>query len=427
MEDLSQDATQCRRLAALGFPEAQYNLGWIALTGDLVKQDTTAALKWLHLAADADFAAAELVLGKELATGARLPRDQVGALGWLLVAEPRLTSGQLIDKYHQDAVNGITALQFQVTPSQAGQARAWAEAWNKEHPITPPDDPRDRVADGLDLEQSGDFAGAIAQFDAAIQLQPDRAETYRLRGEAWRRKNDLVAAVKDFDKAIAIALENAAALAAALNDRGFARSIMGNSEGALADLSMAIRVDPGASIAWVNRGMVLDGLGELDRAIADFDAAIKINPNDAGTAQLRASVYFRKGDFALAAKDFKRVVEIDHDAAGTYGMLVSYISEGRLGKDGSGELAANIDRLASRDWPFPVAEYFLGRRSKDTLLAAAASANERCEAQFYIGERQFIDGALEEAKASLSSAVATCPHNFEEYRYALAELNRWAR
>jgi lipoprotein NlpI len=58
------------------------------------------------------------------------------------------------------------------------------------------------------------------------------------------------------------------------------------------------------------------------------------------------------------------------------------------------------------------------------MAAAAAGAEERCEAQFYLGEWRLARGDRAKAKEALEAAKATCPASFYEYDGAVAELGR---
>jgi hypothetical protein len=63
-----------------------------------------------------------------------------------------------------------------------------------------------------------------------------------------------------------------------------------------------------------------------------------------------------------------------------------------------------------------VFELYLGRRDPAATLAAAQKPEERCEAQFYVGEWQLLQGDR--------AVVGTCPKSFIEYTGAQAELRR---
>ena len=51
-----------------------------------------------------------------------------------------------------------------------------------------------------------------------------------------------------------------------------------NLDGALADFTAAIRLDPDNSLAYNDRAILWRQKGDVDRAIADFSAAIRIDP-----------------------------------------------------------------------------------------------------------------------------------------------------
>ncbi len=82
-------------------------------------------------------------------------------------------------------------------------------------------------------------------------------------------------------------------------------------------------------------------------------------------------------------------------------------------------------RLANKEWPVPVVEFYLGQRSMDDMFkAAAGSRGNECEARFYAGEWHLLRGARAEAISALRSAVEECPKDFTESGAAAAELNR---
>ena len=57
---------------------------------------------------------------------------------------------------------------------------------------------------GIVKSKSGDYSGAIKDFDKAIELKPRSAEAYNNRGVAKKDLKDYLGAIKDYDKAIEI-------------------------------------------------------------------------------------------------------------------------------------------------------------------------------------------------------------------------------
>jgi len=51
-------------------------------------------------------------------------------------------------------------------------------------------------------------------------------------------------------------------------------------DGAIADLTEAIRLEPSSTLAYYTRGMVYHSKNEFDAAIADFSKAIQLEPKD---------------------------------------------------------------------------------------------------------------------------------------------------
>ena len=64
-------------------------------------------------------------------------------------------------------------------------------------------------------------------------------------------------------------------------NRGNAKYRLRDYQGAIADYTKAIQIDPQDAFSYVNRGNAKKGLGDHQGAIADYSKAIEINPQDA--------------------------------------------------------------------------------------------------------------------------------------------------
>jgi lipoprotein NlpI len=121
-----------------------------------------------------------------------------------------------------------------------------------------------------------------------------------------------------------------------------------------------------------------------------------------------------------AAADLSHVVATD---LYTYASLFRFLAQSRAGQ-AAADLEPVAKRMNSRDWPYAVFELYLGRHDAAATLAAAQKPEERCEAQFYVGEWQLLQGDRAAAKQRFEEVVGSCPNAFVEYTGAQAELRR---
>jgi tetratricopeptide (TPR) repeat protein len=92
-------------------------------------------------------------------------------------------------------------------------------------------------------------AGAVADYDRAIELKPDYSLALANRGEFRRRQGDWA--------------------------------------GALADFNRALEIEP-VAIAFNNRALLMHAKGDLAAARADLDQAIKLKPDEAEFFEIAA-------------------------------------------------------------------------------------------------------------------------------------------
>ena len=81
----------------------------------------------------------------------------------------------------------------------------------------------------------GDYQGAIAECNKAIELDPKDAKAYNNRGYAKRNLGDNQGAIADYNKAIELDPKDATTY----YNRGYAKSELGDKQGACLDWSKA--------------------------------------------------------------------------------------------------------------------------------------------------------------------------------------------
>lgn len=116
---------------------------------------------------------------------------------------------------------------------------------------------------------------AMADFEKAIQLDPDNAYAYYNRGIEYtdREAHDL--AIKDYDRAIALEPQ----FPQAYNNRGLAFIGKGEFERAIADFTKSIaQKNPELHLPYGSRGHAYVRLGRYDEAIADLKKCLSLDP-----------------------------------------------------------------------------------------------------------------------------------------------------
>lgn len=150
------------------------------------------------------------------------------------------------------------------------------------------------------------YSQAVLLYSCAIELQPDFAPTYIVRGYAHSELLDVDSAMADFDKAISL---DETAVSAYVN-RGALYTTQGNFGLAINDLTLAVTLDPNNVEALNNRAVVHAIEGNYDLAITDLETALSINENYAQAYATMAAVYS-----AMATQNYQKFVNIQGENA----------------------------------------------------------------------------------------------------------------
>ncbi len=129
---------------------------------------------------------------------------------------------------------------------------------------------------GVAKHDRGNYLGAIADLNRAIELDPNFARAYSNRGNTKDELGDSSGAIADYNRAIEL---NPKYDGAYLN-RGITKYNLGDYQGSIADYNKLLKINPNNSDAYNARGVSRNKLGDYSGAIADFDRAVKINPNN---------------------------------------------------------------------------------------------------------------------------------------------------
>jgi tetratricopeptide (TPR) repeat protein len=160
---------------------------------------------------------------------------------------------------------------------------------------------------GVGFRVSGEYDHAIADFNAAVRLNPDIAGVYLERGLAYDAKGEHLLAIGDFDEAIRRKPE----LVQAHFGRSIAYEAAGQRELSIVDMSTAVSLDRNMVAALLmQRGYQLRTARQYDQAISAFDLAIEINSSWPLAYFGRAASFDDKGESERAAVDYRKCVEL---------------------------------------------------------------------------------------------------------------------
>lgn len=301
--------------------------------------------------------------------------------------------------------------------------------------------------------KSKNWQMSLACYEKAIDIEPNYAEGYFSRGNAFLELGRLEDAIVSYEQAISI---SPSYLEAHIN-RGNAFLALKRPEQALTSYDEAIKIKPNYAMGYHHRGAALQELGRLEAAVESYDQSIAINPSyedayaNLGNALLalnrpeqalisyeksislrpdNAEAYSNRGNALLDLKrvedalaSYEKALEIKPDyAAGHYNHGNALQELNRLE-----EAVASYDRAISIHLAFEEAfanrgNALLALKRPEHALASYAQAisiNPNCaEFHYNHGRAQQELGRLKEALVSYDKAVILNPD------YAAGYYNR---
>ncbi len=107
----------------------------------------------------------------------------------------------------------------------------------------------------------------------------------------------------------------------ALVRQGIEKSERGDFEGAIAEFTEALKINPNNVDAYYNQAVVYSQLGNFELAIANFSQALKFDPNFVQAYVNRGSIYLQLGNNERAMADFTKALKINPNDAFGYNNL----------------------------------------------------------------------------------------------------------
>jgi tetratricopeptide (TPR) repeat protein len=196
------------------------------------------------------------------------------------------------------------------------------------------------LAPGLKLEHEHNLAGALEQYNNAVQAHPDCWEAFTARGGICAQLGQQKEAMSDFNKAISLhpdkcdpyvkrsrlldewgqgrdaladaltALKMAPEDAEALLQLGFAKWKLGDEKGATEAYRLDIQKNPKFVKAYVALSRLLEAKDSASKESMDLlNKAIALEPTNFSALFARATVYKRQGKNKEAAADLRKAAD----------------------------------------------------------------------------------------------------------------------
>ena len=197
--------------------------------------------------------------------------------------------------------------------------------------------------EGVQWLEKGDAFRAVESLNRAIEINPEMAEAYRCRGQAYTVLSMDDMAIADYNKATYYR----PGYAEALNNRGLIYHEKGLLARALSDYTSAIQADPKMGDAYYNRANAYLDLSQPAKAIEDCSHAIRLNPRDVLAYYNRGYAYSlgsKAGELNKAVLDLNRALSLNPDF-----VKAAYLK------------AETLRRLDSRQDAIEAYRYFLKR------------------------------------------------------------------
>jgi tetratricopeptide (TPR) repeat protein len=144
--------------------------------------------------------------------------------------------------------------------------------------ITPQNvsDAKDHATRGQVLARSGKTDEALAEYVAALALDPYNVPALYGRGLIYQSQSQHQQAIEDFTAANGLSPQRIEPLLG----RATSYLALDKAKEAATDLDEAVQADPNSGPAWTTRGQAYERLGDKARAAASYGRAIALRPKD---------------------------------------------------------------------------------------------------------------------------------------------------
>lgn len=220
---------------------------------------------------------------------------------------------------------------------------------------------------GFLLYVARDYERAVYAATKAIELDPENAQAFVWRAEAYEQQCKIRPAIEDHSEAVRLLPDNPVTVA----NRGQALWYAFDYELALADFTRSLELVeelPQETDRQVRRYTILKAaysnnsalvrvnLGQIGEALDDINVSLELQPNSAHNIVTRAYAYYKGGRYDEAKVDYVRALELGFDSLYVYlGLGLTHIALGEReeGRASIEKGLAEFEDYGERDCPDP--------------------------------------------------------------------------
>jgi Zn-dependent protease/Flp pilus assembly protein TadD len=279
-------------------------------------------------------------------------------------------------------------------------------------------------SEGIQRMAKGDFKGAVAAFDKALEIRPNDPVILENRGVARYGAGDFGGAIFDLTHS----LEKKSDVPLSYSCRALAEEATGDFQAEINDCDASLRLKPNEAGTLAHRGYAESRMGDLGAALADCDRAVALDPKDTKARRCRAYVKDIAGDFAGAGRDYAEVAKTSFasDTARirwAIDLRRQKLSDAETGLKGRAPVFSDPSIRA-------IGLYLSGMLAEDQFVSRAESSAPELrsrilgQAFYYVGMSHLLRGDTDGARVFFSKSVSVGLREMGETGLAQAELGR---
>jgi tetratricopeptide (TPR) repeat protein len=279
---------------------------------------------------------------------------------------------------------------------------------------------------GLALERQGKFEESLANYNRALELNPNFVDVHHNRGVVLAEVKKFDGALLSYGRALALSPN----LAATLNNRGNLLQELGRAGEALADYDKVLASDPNDADAVNGRGSALQKLNRIHEAEKALRCAILLKPDYAEAYCNLGTVLIDLGSLFEAEAMIRHAVELKPNSTTALCNLGKVLID--LGKSDEAEVV--IRRALALKPDYAEAYFYLGAvlirlgrpdAAAEATRRAIALKPDLAGAHHNLGMALLELGRLTEAREAAEKAIALAPHEPLHFRQ-LGEVRKYA-